>query len=585
MSTTKNVRNGARTSNEAAATSVSSWDQPRTDGVLEGSGPPLFATSDLELSVKWGMRDYGRIVEETGGRRVTQTYAGTVRTGDSVSAQPASGRYRGHREMRELNSASGPRPGAQWRRDGSPAPPENMRRDGSILRDQNEPRHVGSAQVEQRRNGSEPTVPESRRDGCNSDEMTVLRLLDIEDETPRDGGVSGPESTLRDEDRLALVLTQQSSSPTTNWYELCEAEDQLGQLPTSWECSTLHVPMLPQVIQSKQSFVDDFWREVESSSSETEDDDDYELQQAIAALIITLQGDSIERLKLEEQGLEAMAVIVEIAPEAPAGRDGRYTSSQKVKSVPRDDTPREFLRQFVQNEAGSSHMRPSSHKTSSRHTKHTTTPLSGGHPSPSPAHAPPRSPSVFRRESSQMPDGGWFRHSTAAGGREPPGGPPPSSSSEADDSSSESSSSSDSSESSSSSSDTSSSSEQGHAKPTKQSAKQDKEDLKQMKRAMSGVKIKTPFIWNGSPDLDVLDQWTYEVDTWHELHGLSVKTVRAGTKSGGSPDGVTELRSPEQDALRVKTSAKLLINALRIHEGLQFKTDKRTGVYTGASNE
>ncbi len=64
-----------------------------------------------------------------------------------------------------------------------------------------------------------------------------------------------------------------------------------------------------------------------------------------------------------------------------------------------------------------------------------------------------------------------------------------------------------------------------------------------------------------------------------------VKTVRAGTKSGGSPDGVTELRSPERDALRVKTSAKLLINALRIHEGLQFKTDKRTGVYTGASNE
>ncbi len=42
-----------------------------------------------------------------------------------------------------------------------------------------------------------------------------------------------------------------------------------------------------------------------------------------------------------------------------------------------------------------------------------------------------------------------------------------------------------------------------------------------MKRAMSGVKIKTPFIWNGSPDLDVFDQWTYEVDTWRELHGLS----------------------------------------------------------------
>ncbi|RDX39735.1 hypothetical protein OH76DRAFT_1517019 [Lentinus brumalis] len=87
---------------------------------------------------------------------------------------------------------------------------------------------------------------------------------------------------------------------------------------------------------------------------------------------------------------------------------------------------------------------------------------------------------------------------------------------------------------------------------------------------------------------------TAQVPTFHRLPlvlqpppspSSSVKTVRAGTKSGGSPDGVTELRSPERDALRVKTSAKLLINALRIHEGLQFKTDKRTGVYTGASNE
>ncbi|RDX39900.1 hypothetical protein OH76DRAFT_1323501, partial [Lentinus brumalis] len=27
--------------------------------------------------------------------------------------------------------------------------------------------------------------------------------------------------------------------------------------------------------------------------------------------------------------------------------------------------------------------------------------------------------------------------------------------------------------------------------------------------------------WNGAPDLDVFDQWTYEIDTWGELLGLS----------------------------------------------------------------
>ncbi len=75
--------------------------------------------------------------------------------------------------------------------------------------------------------------------------------------------------------------------------------------------------------------------------------------------------------------------------------------------------------------------------------------------------------------------------------------------------------------------------------------------------------------------------WLDFPSAWYDL----VKTVRAGTESGGSPDGGTELRSPEQCAQGMKTSVKLLTNALRIHKGLQFRTDKRTGVYTGASNE
>ncbi|OAX32230.1 hypothetical protein K503DRAFT_702341, partial [Rhizopogon vinicolor AM-OR11-026] len=42
---------------------------------------------------------------------------------------------------------------------------------------------------------------------------------------------------------------------------------------------------------------------------------------------------------------------------------------------------------------------------------------------------------------------------------------------------------------------------------------------------MSGVKIKTPFVWNGRADLDLFDQWCYEVDTWFILSSLEEKYV------------------------------------------------------------
>ncbi|KAJ6525380.1 hypothetical protein B0H19DRAFT_1008035, partial [Mycena capillaripes] len=40
---------------------------------------------------------------------------------------------------------------------------------------------------------------------------------------------------------------------------------------------------------------------------------------------------------------------------------------------------------------------------------------------------------------------------------------------------------------------------------------------------MAGVKIKSPFVWDGKPVMDIFDQWTYEVDTWIELSALSDK--------------------------------------------------------------
>jgi hypothetical protein len=40
-------------------------------------------------------------------------------------------------------------------------------------------------------------------------------------------------------------------------------------------------------------------------------------------------------------------------------------------------------------------------------------------------------------------------------------------------------------------------------------------------RCARGVKIKRPFTFDGRADLDLFDQWTYEIDTWREWSGIS----------------------------------------------------------------
>ncbi|KAJ7808641.1 hypothetical protein B0H14DRAFT_3482147 [Mycena olivaceomarginata] len=49
------------------------------------------------------------------------------------------------------------------------------------------------------------------------------------------------------------------------------------------------------------------------------------------------------------------------------------------------------------------------------------------------------------------------------------------------------------------------------------------DEMRSMKKAMAGIKIKAPFIWDGKPVMDTFDHWTYEVDTWIELTALSDK--------------------------------------------------------------
>ncbi|KAJ7609727.1 hypothetical protein DFH06DRAFT_1484394 [Mycena polygramma] len=89
----------------------------------------------------------------------------------------------------------------------------------------------------------------------------------------------------------------------------------------------------------------------------------------------------------------------------------------------------------------------------------------------------------FKRESSEIPEGGWFRATTAEMTAE--------SSASSSDSSSD-----------------SSSSDNGTMLSSGRL------------RSARGVKIKNPCTYDGRADLDLFDQWTYEVDTWREWNGI-----------------------------------------------------------------
>ncbi|OSD01905.1 hypothetical protein PYCCODRAFT_1354674, partial [Trametes coccinea BRFM310] len=224
-----------------------------------------------------------------------------------------------------------------------------------------------------------------------------------------------------------------------------------------------------------------------------------------------------------------MAVIVEVKTEEPVekpgGKDGRYTTEQKAKFVPREPSQREFLRRFV------------SHTPEPESSKHNNSPRTKQNPS-TPSERPHNARRMakgisgeFQREPSQIPDGGWFRATveTAGGrGQGPPSRNSSSSSSSEESSESTSDESSDDSmttSSSSSSSSESSSSSSGTARARKTTSEKrhrtrQKRDKRRMRKALSGVKIKTPFVWDGTADLDLFDQWTYEIDTWGELNEL-----------------------------------------------------------------
>ncbi|KAJ7201381.1 hypothetical protein GGX14DRAFT_571502 [Mycena pura] len=98
----------------------------------------------------------------------------------------------------------------------------------------------------------------------------------------------------------------------------------------------------------------------------------------------------------------------------------------------------------------------------------------------------------FKRKSSEIPDGRWFtyRATTAPS--------TPSASSAEDESSSP-----------------SASLSKGRSR------KHHRQRQNKTSHARSDVKIKKPFTYDGKADLDIFDQWTYEVDTWKEWNRIS----------------------------------------------------------------
>ncbi|KAJ7725464.1 hypothetical protein B0H16DRAFT_1736125 [Mycena metata] len=72
-----------------------------------------------------------------------------------------------------------------------------------------------------------------------------------------------------------------------------------------------------------------------------------------------------------------------------------------------------------------------------------------------------------------------------------------------------------------------------------------------------GVKIKNPFTFDGRVDLDIFDQWTYEVDTWREWHGIShCMTVKIMVKFVSGDASKFFMKHEELEANDVETASE-----------------------------
>ncbi|KAI0704832.1 hypothetical protein BC835DRAFT_1302798 [Cytidiella melzeri] len=313
---------------------------------------------------------------------------------------------------------------------------------------------------------------------------------------------------------------------TTNWFELLSVSDQLGPLPSEWFRKNI-----PRVIRiPEQTSVGNGWRDVEMQPHERLEqfapvyNDHDEDQATIIAMKRSLKDSPHEhnRERRANSNLHAMATIVEVeesratnskgATEPPVSREkgkeaergplydpnllnpSSESKNVRKKKKERSTPAREFLQREASCEPEGIHT--TRKENSSRNAR--------------------RSKSVrFQRETSQIPEGGYFNQAREGhgGGRIPPD--PPGPPNDSDDESLSSSSSSATSR-----SDSSTESERSEESRDETARKKRKKDQKKIKKVMNGVKLKNPVPWDGRSDLDAFDEFTYEYDTWVELNAL-----------------------------------------------------------------
>ena len=280
------------------------------------------------------------------------------------------------------------------------------------------------------------------------------------------------------------------------WFDLCEADDQLGPLPSLWHPAKLFSgagsfsPDDADTIPELRRIVLD---------SDSDSDEEREVQRSLELSIVPTHVHSID----------SMGVIVEI-PEEPEGADGRFSSEQKAKSVSRNSVQREFLNRYTRGTPETLNI-----------------PLYGQNgsvgPIPSSRFAA-RTQATFglpKREQSMRPDGGFFGTGSGGHGGPPqPPSPPPSMPPSTDGYSS----------SSSSDSDGSASFAESHVSDDQyayrtQAQRERKHRKKKAQKARSRIldalKVPQPSKWDGTVNLDKFDTWVYEVRTWQKLAEIS----------------------------------------------------------------
>ncbi|PIL33225.1 hypothetical protein GSI_04675 [Ganoderma sinense ZZ0214-1] len=557
MSTTSNAAQGKGTSNEAATTPSlpditlgEPLDLEASGELLDphslpladpepvptrGGRPPSRPdATEVALGVKWGLTDYGKLMEGRSGRRVTRNTAQTVWSGESASAAPA-GTYRGHRGPRLLQSVPlelmAARPEAS--QDGSDpkmvsrlpvetrlegaGDHEDMRHDGSLLEDTDErcdgrlleiKRRDGChlTQSDERREGSLPDESDQRRKGSSGDRISPdLPGLEIGEWRGTDGTVVRTYINPR---IMQYIKDVKAPHRMPAWSELCDSSDQLGPLPAEWfpPSTSGETPVLPDTVyhDANASFEDEFWQEVEEHATAAEENN---LRHAIAASLSTAEADFAKCQQADTDHLDVNAIVVEVPEtvEYLEGHDGHYTAGQKQKHIPRATPQREFLQTFV---GGNPTVRVTSE------------------PCQPPMMSTPRrhqTPASYKWDASQVPDSRW--NATAAGGGRGGGSgggrnggrTPPDSldSSSSDDSESEGSPS----EPDDPDSDVPASPPRSKSPSKKRHRKKQQEDRRELRKILKCISLKPPAKWDGTPDLDKFDHWKYELNVMNVPFG------------------------------------------------------------------